>query len=95
MRNALYEQEDVEGGDEEEENDRSHGSKKARKAKRPDEDSHHASRSSKDGSGKKKKSEPWGKHRKGRHRDASSDEEEAVQGPQLSNIMQIMEQQQR
>lgn len=91
----MYEQEDVENGDEEEYNDRSHGGKKARKGKRRDQDSNHASRSSKDGSGNKKISKPWEKHRKGKHRDASSDEEEAVQGPQLTNIMEIMEQQQR
>ena len=93
MRNVLYEQADIEGRDEEERDNRSQGGKKARKGKRRDQDSKHASRSSKGGSGKKSK--PWGKHKKGKHRDASSDEEEAVQGPQLTNIMQIMEQQQR
>ena len=92
-RNVLYEQEDVEGGDKEAHHDRSQAGKKAGNGKTRDKNSNHASRSSKSDSGKKSK--PWGRRKKGKHRDASSDEEEAVQGPQLTNIMQIMEQQQR
>ena len=93
-RNVLYEQEDVEGGDEDmAHHDRSQGGKKVGNGKRQDKTSNHASRSSKGDSGKRSK--PWGRRKKSKHRDASSDEEEAVQGPQLTNIMQIMEQQQR
>lgn len=93
-RNALYEQGDTEDGDVKEHSDRFHSSKKARKGNTWDRDGGDASRKGKDGRGKKSK-KPWGTRKKEKHRDASSDEEEAVQGPQLTNIMQIMEQQQR
>lgn len=91
-RNALYEQGD--DGDVKDHNDKLHSSKKARKGKTRDRDGGDASSKGKHGPGKKSK-KPWGTRKKDKHRDASSDEEEAVQGPQLTNIMQIMEQQQR
>ena len=92
-RNALYEQEEVKDADTESDHDRSYSSKKTRQGKSRDEDGSHASRRSKDGSGKKSKAKE--KRKTAKNRDASSDEEEAVQGLQLTNIMQIMEQQQR
>lgn len=93
-RNALYEQGDTDDGDVKDDNEKFHSSKKTRKGKTWTRDDSDASRKGKDGRGKKSK-KPWGTRKKDKHRDASSDEEEAVQGPQLTNIMQIMEQQQR
>ena len=87
-RNVLYEQEDSDN-----DSRASQSSKKSKHGKTKGSSS--GQKKSKGSSGGKKQSskDKSGKKKK-KNRDASSDEEE-VQGPQLTNIMQIMEQQQR
>ena len=93
-RNALYER-DHQSDDEDEDDLQSHSSRKLKQGKGMDKDGSRASKKSRDGSHKKPPQKEKKKKGSKRSRDASSDEEEEVSGPQLSNIMQIMEQQQR
>ncbi len=87
-RSVLYEQENSDN-----DSSASQSSKKSKHGKTKGSSS--GKKKSKGSSGGKKQSskDKSGKRKK-KNRDASSDEEE-VQGPQLTNIMQIMEQQQR
>ncbi len=87
-RNVLYEQEDSDN-----DSSASQSSKKSRYGKTKN-GSSKGKKSKGSGSGKKQSGKDRSGKRKKKNRDASSDEEE-VQGPQLTNIMQIMEQQQR
>lgn len=86
-RNVLYEQEDSDNdsGASQSSKKSKHGKTKGGSSKEKKSKGSSSSKKGKDKSAKKKKK---------KNRDASSDEEE-VQGPQLTNIMQIMEQQQR
>jgi len=85
-RNVLYEQEDSDNdsGAPQSSKKSKHGKTKGGSSKEKKSKGSSSGKKGKDKSGKRKK----------KNRDASSDEEE-VQGPQLTNIMQIMEQQQR
>ena len=87
-RNVLYEQEDSDN-----DSTTSQRSKKSRHGKTKNGFSK-GKKSKGSGSGKKQSGQDKSGKTKKKNRDASSDEEK-VQGPQLTNIMQIMEQQQR
>ena len=98
-RNALYEQD---GSDDDDGNASQH-SRKSSKGKKGGQGKSKGAAKKKRGKGeggkqheghKQQKKKNEGKSVKHKHVSESSDEEE-VQGPQLTNIMQIMEQQQR